>query len=310
MENLKYSYMTNMWGMITDIPKINNFNEWYEDDFGNAAYYLDWDKILKYHAGAGIKGIELMFYHIPYIKQAFGSLKNFTDFAKERGIEQITGMFSFAIGSENKETLNGAIQFNQMWIDALNELGGENLIIMPAGQYYGTGPLSQEQLQNAAYCMNEIGKRAVDKGITACIHNEFWCAVNRYDHEQYLEMTDPKYVSYCLDTAQLAIMGVDPVQFYDKYHDRVKYFHLKDTTHPNAPDSERFAPGAEFADEGTRWFWELGAGVIDFKGLWKLMKKYNHKGWVTIETDGTPDPLASMILSKWYIDHELAPIYK
>ncbi|MDQ0972224.1 inosose dehydratase [Neobacillus niacini] len=310
MENLKYSYMTNMWGMIVDFPKINNINEWSEDDYGNAAYYLDWDKIFKYHVGAGIKGIEVMFYHIPYIKQFFGSLKNFADFAKERGIEQITGMFSLAPGSENKENLHSAVGFNQMWIDALSELGGENMIIMPAGQYYGTGPLSKEQLRNAAECMNEIGKRAADKGITACIHNEFWCAVNLYDHEEYLEMTDPNYVSYCLDTAQLSIMGVDVVQFYDKYHDRIKYFHLKDTTHPNAPDSERFAPGAEFADEGTQWFWELGSGKVDFKGLWKLLKKYNHKGWMTIETDGTPDPLAAMLLSKWYIDHELSPIYK
>ena len=310
MENLKYSYMTNMWGMIVDFPKIHDFNEWYAHDFGNAAYYLDWDKILKYYVCAGIKGIELMFYHVPYIRQFFGTLKDFADFAKERGIEQITGMFSVAVGSENPDKFDEVVNFNQVWIDALHELGGENLIIMPAGQYYGVGPLSEEQLRNAAAVMNEIGRRAADKGITACIHNEFWCAINLYDHEKFLEMTDPRYVSYCLDTAQLTIMGVDVVDFYDKYHDRVKGFHLKDTTFPNAPDDLRFAPGAEFADEGTRWFWELGAGVVDFKGLWNLMKNYNHRGWVTIETDGTPDPLASLLLSKWYIDHELSPIYK
>jgi len=41
-------------------------------------------------------------------------------------------------------------------------------------------------------------------------------------------MTDPKYVYYCLDTAQAAIMGKDILHFYDTYHDRVQYFHIKD----------------------------------------------------------------------------------
>jgi inosose dehydratase len=41
-----------------------------------------------------------------------------------------------------------------------------------------------------------------------------------------------------------------------------------------------------------------------------LLKKYNQKGWMTIETDGTPDPLATLLLSKWYIDRELLPIFK
>ncbi|MCL7749764.1 sugar phosphate isomerase/epimerase family protein [Halalkalibacter alkaliphilus] len=309
MNNLKYSYMTNMWGMITDFPKINNFKEMYNVDRSNVAYYMDWDKILKYHVTAGITGIELMFYTIPYIKHFFGSLKNFSEFSKERGIEQITGTFSFASGSEDKSNHNQIWAYNQMMIDSTYELGGENINIMPAGNYYGTGPLSSDQLKTAAECFNEIGRMAADKGITACIHNEFFCAINLHDHERFIELTDPEYVAYCLDTAQLALMGVDPVQFYDKYHERVKYFHLKDTDHYGVPDHIRYGPGAEFADDGTRWFWEVGGGEVDFKGLWKLLKKHDHKGWMAIESDGTPDPVASLLLSKWYIDHELSPIY-
>lgn len=308
--NLKYSYMTNMWGLVVQYPKINNWNEWYDGDYSNAVYYLDWDKIFKYHVGAGITGIELMFHMQPYIKKFFGTPKNFVDFAKERGIEKVTGTFSLALGSEDKSKRASVIDFNQKMIDFTYELGGENINIMPASGYYGVGPLSSEQLKSSIECFNEIGRRAADKGIAACVHSEFWCAVNKYDLERFLDETDPRYVHFCLDTAQVSIMGFDPVKMYEKYHERVKYFHLKDTNKQNTPDELRFCAGAEFADDGTRWFWEVGGGSIDFQGIWKLMKKYKHKGWVAIETDGTPDPLATLVLSKWYIDHVLSPIYK
>ena len=39
------------------------------------------------------------------------------------------------------------------------------------------------------------------------------------------------------------------------------------------------------------------------------MKQYGHKGWVGIESDGTPNPLATMLLTKNYIDTVLDPIY-
>ena len=309
MRNLNYSYMTNQWGNIS-YKQVQNFDEWFMGDFGNAYYYQDWDKILRYHAAAGFKGIELMIFSVPSICNAFGSMKNFKDFAQERGIERITGMFTHHIGSEDKRKHAEIFAFEQKAVDALAECGGINLIIQPAGQYYGTGPLSEEGLRNAAECMNTVGRMAAEKGLVASIHNEFWCAVNLYDHERFLDMTDPRYVFYCLDTAQVSIMGVDILEFYKKYHERIKYFHVKDTTRMKAADAERFGQGAEFDKSGARWFWEPGGGHIDFPGLWRLLKAYQHKGWIGIESDGTPDPLATLLLTRNYIDTVLDPIYK
>lgn len=61
---------------------------------------------------------------------------------------------------------------------------------------------------------------------------------------------------------------------------------------------------------GLVYFETAGGGLLDFKGLWELMKKYNHKGWIGIESDGTPDPLSTILLTKNYIDTVLDPIYK
>ena len=88
--NLNYSYQTNLWGDIR-YKKINNFDEWYMGDFNSAYYYQDWDHILRYFAGAGFKGIELMVFYVPSITNAFGSMKNFKQFATLPSVKNNTG---------------------------------------------------------------------------------------------------------------------------------------------------------------------------------------------------------------------------
>lgn len=310
MDKLKYSYQMNMWGQALSFVKINDFQEWYHGDFNRAGYYKDWDSVLRYIAGAGYRGIELMWFHLPRILMQFGSYENFNEFIRERGIERVTGCFCIDFGAEDKRNHENVFRSQQRVIDGLAALGAVNLVVMPAGQYYGSGPLTDEGLRNCADCIEEVGRRAWEKGLRASIHNEFWCAVNLKEHRRFLEMCDPKLVDYCMDTAQITIMGEDVLDFYDTYHDRVRFLHLKDTTQPKASDEERFRSGAEYADDGTRWFYEMGRGNVDFVGLWKLLKKHGFEGWATIETDGTPDPAATSLLVRNYIDTVLSPIYR
>ncbi len=308
MANMKYSYMMH-WKLIKHV-KIENFREYYMKDCSSDSYYADWDKIIKYHVALGFKGIELMPFERHHMMTLFGSIQNFLDFIHERGMEKVTGIFHGLGPSYDKSKNQSVLKDAKELIDDIYAYGGDTMNLCPIDNYYGVGPLSKGQLKNVAALVNEVGKMAADKGINVCLHNEFFCATNKYDHNEFFEMTDSKYVAYCLDTAQVALMGIDPIEFYDKYHDRVKSFHLKDTATPNLPDNVRFSKDPEINDDGTRWFWEPGMGVLDFKKLWKLLKKYEYKGWMTIETDGTPDLLASLALTKWYIDQELSPIYK
>ncbi|MCU6763645.1 Inosose dehydratase [uncultured Roseburia sp.] len=310
MEHIKLSYQTNMWGLKVPFPKLNHWKEWYQGDFGNSVYYLDWDQILKYHVGAGFTGVELMFHMKPYIEQFFETGENFAAFARERGIEEITATFAIAMDSHRPECYEKTMNHLLSMAEFTKKLGGHRMTVMPCSGYFGNGPLSAEQLKHAAGLMNEFGKHCSQMDIIPCVHSEFWCAINKYDLERYIELLDHKVTGFCLDTAQVGILGFDVVDFYDKYHDFVKFFHLKDTNRLGAEDEMRFCAGAEFQDSGDRWFWELGAGDIDFKGLWKLLKKYRYEGFMSLETDGTPDPMATMLLSKYYISRELFPIYQ
>jgi inosose dehydratase len=164
-------------------------------------------------------------------------------------------------------------------------------------------------VQTCAKVMNEIGAYATDHGVKLGLHNEFFCAINLPNHRELIESTDPRTVHYCIDTAQVSILGEDLLTFYDQYHERISTFHLKDTASAKQPDSVRYAQDPEIADDGFRWFWEPGLGTLDLEGLYGLLKKHGFEGWMSIEYDGSPDQLASMALTRYHLDTVLRPIY-
>jgi len=307
MTNIKYSHM-NHWKNIP-YKRIDNFREFYYEDKTNSAYYTDWDRILRYQKALGFNGIELAPWDFPELLPLFGSAKAFSEFAAERGIV-VSGMFHLIDKSHDSSHHQQTIDEGKKAVDLLVEFGGTNLNSAPSNNYFGLGPLNRVQIKDAAKVITEIGRYATDKGVQIGIHNEFFLAINKENHKEYIELTDPRYVHYCMDTAQVALLGEDILEFYDTYHERINNFHLKDTASPKLPDDIRHSQDIEIVDDGTRWFWEPGEGVLDFKGLYKLLKKHQFKGWISLETDQTPDLLASMALSRYYIDKELNPIYK
>lgn len=306
MENIRLSFMSH-WKQVP-YKEINDFRDFYYEDKSNTAYFSDWDRILRYHNATGFDGIELAPWDMPDIIPLFGSATAFRDFAADRHVA-ISGMFHGVGDSHVESRLEANLASAAENINYVAEFGGKHLNVCPDSNYYGIGPLSREGVQIAARTLNEIGRYATDKGIMVGLHNEFFCAINRENHREFIELTDPKYVHYCLDTAQVSIIGEDLLKFYDEYHERICTFHLKDTASPKLADSVRYSHDPEIQDDGFRWFWEPGEGVLDFKGLFRLLKKYQFKGWMTIETDGSPDLLASMALAAYEIKNNLAPIY-
>ncbi len=307
MSNIKLSHMSH-WKTVP-YKQIDNFRDYYYEDKSNICYYQDWDRILRYHKAAGYDGIEIAPWDLNEILGLFGTPGEFTAFAKDHGIE-VSGMFHGCDDSQIPEKYDEVLQAGKDAIDTLQAFGGKHLNVCPARNYYGVGPLGDEDLKNSAKVINEIGRYAVDHGIQIGLHNEFFCAVNKENHRKFLEMTDPRYVFYCLDTAQIALLGDDLLNFYDTYAERICTFHLKDTASHGEPDETRHGQDVEICDDGWRWFWEPGEGVLPLKELWELVKKHGFKGWCTVEDDGAPDYLAAMCLSSYYVKQVLGKIYE
>jgi inosose dehydratase len=94
----------------------------------------------------------------------------------------------------------------------------------------------------------------------------------------FLANTDPQLVSLCLDTAHTTLAGMDCVRAFDKYGDRLGYVHLKDV----------YAPSEEYAQWPMARFCTLGYGIVDFKGVYKVLKKHGYDGVLCVELDNPP----------------------
>ena len=307
MANIMLSHM-NHWKTIP-YKKIDNFREYYYEDKSNNVYFQDWDRILRYHKALGYDGIELAPWDMHEMMALFGTPENFRDFAADHGLK-ISGMFHGVEGAHIASNYDAIIESGKAAVDLIEKFGGETMGTCPGSDYASApGPLSEEGVRNVGRVLDEIGRYAVDHGVHLRIHNEFFCSITQENHRHLLEITDPRYTFYYLDTAQISIIGEDLLKFYEDYHERMCGFHLKDTADPKLPDYIRYSPHVEIQEDGHRWFWEPGEGVLDFPGLWALIKKYGFKGWVSVEDDGTPDLLASMALSSYYVMNKLKPIY-
>jgi inosose dehydratase len=156
-----------------------------------------------------------------------------------------------------------------------------------------------------------------DYGIQTAMHVDFLCAVHSAaDIDKILEFTDPNLVGLAIDTAELTIAGINPLQLYEKHHDRVKHFHFKDAHSVDAlaeyknenADLELLVDGGKRGIE--RWFWEMGmpGGLVDFPALMKSIKAHNYSGWIIAESDQSINPAESAMLNRWYVKYVLSKI--
>ena len=200
----------------------------------------------------------------------------------------------------------------------LAELGGACLVVPPAPSYWTAGPLTDERIKAAADCWNKVGAMTrTEFNVTTALHIDCLSALrSAAEIDKLMELTDPRFVGLAIDTAELAIAGIDPVKVYENHHDRVVHFHFKDAL---ATDelSEYKKPFAEYEllDEGgerkiNRWFAEMGAegGRVDFPALFKAMKAHNYRGWIIVEADHAANPAETALLNSWYAQAVLAKI--
>lgn len=258
----------------------------------------------------------------------YGSVKSFADILKSWGIDQVVSYFydperpSIEEGSPGRCSSNpsdheGIVESARTFAEFLNGVKGSCLVVKAMGSYWKEAPVTQDKIRNAAECWNKVGKMTGEYGINTSMHIDFLSSLHSMDDvDKMMKFTDPELVSLTIDTAEMTIAGIDPVELYEKYHDRVNHFHFKDTHKVDKYDEYR-EENAEIhlLDGGgkqgvERWFWEMGTpeGLVDFPSLIKSMKKHDYKGWVIVESDQTPNPAESTMLNNWYIKKVLSNI--
>lgn len=128
----------------------------------------------------------------------------------------------------------------------------------------------QERQQNLLSCVNEIAKRAADRGIECSYHpNSPMGSIYRTeeDYKILLNGLDRSVIGYTPDVGHIAKGGMDPLSIVKEYHELVNCIHYKDMY------------------EDGRWAL-MGEGVIDFLEITNYLKYIDFKGWIVVEDEG------------------------
>lgn len=172
-------------------------------------------------------------------------------------------------------------------LGVLNKVGGEYLIFSGAGGRENT----VENYRRSSRFLNEVGEMASKMGVKVAYHNHWQEIIEDAQGIKIIcEETSPDYVSLCVDTYWVQCGGLSPVEFIERFRDRVAYLHLKDGT-----------------EEGMkrREFVELGRGDVDFPSIIRAVEPLD-VAWYVIEQDRTEKtPKESMEISRRYLKESL-----
>src|SRR5262245_42167560 len=133
--------------------------------------------------------------------------------------------------------------------------------------------------------------------------------------EMLLKWTDPKKFHWCPDTVHLYMANCDIIGLFQKYAHRLIFFDLVDAKYEYQTEDMRLANGmVEKAGSQNGTFMlgirAYGDGEVDLRGIMRILKKVNYRGWINIDHHYTPvSPRHSFERSMKYIREKLDPIH-
>lgn len=201
--------------------------------------------------------------------------------------------------------------------EALAALGGAVLVVRPCGSAWQTGALDDEKIATLAALWNAVGAAIAPSGVALALHFDFLSALRLDDGlARLLDATDPGLVGLALDTAEFAVAGADPVAVLERHADRVRHVQLKnaydvvDDEEALTPHAEQFVRTEGGARRIQRWFFEPTdeGGLVDFPSFVRALAESGYAGWIVVESDQSPHPAESAMVSGWYVQNVLAPI--
>ena len=124
---------------------------------------------------------------------------------------------------------------------------------------------------------NVAGEEARRAGIWLALHNEpdhQRKVEGEFPLEVFLKRTEPKFVRFQLDVGNMLMGGGDPLDFLNRYKDRIGSFHLKNVVADRTKDTE------------------LGNGTFDLRAFLAAVPDLAKKPCF-VEQEGAADELAS-----------------
>ena len=148
--------------------------------------------------------------------------------------------------------------------------------------YHPLERLTLDQIKEITDRLNTCGEQCRRAGLKMAVHNhdrDFALLEGRPIFDRLIELTDARLVTIQLDLYWIIKAGFDPVDYFRRYPARFELFHVKDMGPPP-----------------TRGFAAVGAGTIDFRGIFAQSTQAGVKHYIVEleqETATTPNFVAS-----------------
>lgn len=203
----------------------DSWGVWFPDD----EYQLPWHQFLDELVEADYKWLELGPYG--YLPTDPARL---ADEVGKRELQVSGGTMFGALHREDRwdATLDTARKVAELTA----AVGAQHLVFIPplfrdekTGEYTESPQLDDDGWRTLTRGADEIGKiLSQDYGVRLQFHSHADSHVETQQQiERFLDGTDPRYVTLCLDTGHVAYGGGDTVDIIRRYPDRIGYVHIK-----------------------------------------------------------------------------------
>lgn len=143
---------------------------------------------------------------------------------------------------------------------------GTDVVRMTAGSWI-EGASQDKVLSNIANGLKECLDYAESKGISLALEDHPEVGTKITDFMRILELVDDDRLKVNLDTSNPMVSGDNSVDLAELVKDRVVHFHASDRD----------------KDLGHT---VVGEGVVDFPGVFKIIKASGFDGWISLEAGG------------------------
>jgi len=206
----------------------DSWGVWFADD----PLQPPWDRFLDEVAEVGYEWLELGPYG--YLPTDPARL---ADELARRGLTVAGGTMHGHSGLHRAGDWPDIVRVTRKVAELTAAVGGQHVIFVPVpgyrddttGAYLEKAELDDGQWRTLIQATNELGKVVSQEyGLRLQFHPHADSHVERQEQtERFLDETDPRYVSLCLDTGHLAYRHADSVAIINRYPDRIGYVHIK-----------------------------------------------------------------------------------
>jgi inosose dehydratase len=276
----------------------DSWGVWFADD----PLQTPWERFLDEVAEVGYEWLELGPYG--YLPTDPGRL---SEELSRRGLRVAAGTMHGHSGLHRAGDWPDIVRATAKVAELTAAVGAGHLVFVPVpgyrddktGAFYEPAALDEDQWRTLIRATDELGKIvAQEYGVRLQFHPHADSHVETQEQtERFLDQTDPRYVSLCLDTGHLAYRHADNVAVISRYPERIGYVHIKqmDPAIVAKADADHLAFGQAVAMGASC---EPPAGQPDVEAVAKALLGLERDLFVVVEQDmypadfGKPKPIA------------------